>query len=281
MAIWNSDNVVLTATGSEILSKVKAGIGSITVSRVVTGAGFVSPSLLYKQTEVTKIKQEVIIQSVTTRLEGSTMDLRFNNDSLTESYSLYQIGVYVTHPDYVGEKLYLIAQCDTNSPDTIPLPTVTPASFSYSLFMVHSGTSQINISVNSAGSVSTEVFDSLRQEFITHKENSEIHVTKEKMDNISLAVQEFVNHNNSTEIHTTPIEKAEWSTGYTNSVDSKNKIESLIIPDINDLKSRVVRLEDGLFNNITGNPFLVSFDSLMGIKISKGVWNSSQQRIEC
>jgi hypothetical protein len=36
-----------------------------------------------------------------------------------------------------------------------------------------------------------------------------------------------------------------------------------------------------LFNNITGNPFLVSFDALDGITLVKGVWNVERQRIEC
>lgn len=47
------------------------------------------------------------------------------------------------------------------------------------------------------------------------------------------------------------------------------------------LESRVARVEDGLFNNITGNPFLVSFDALDGITLVKGVWNVERQRIEC
>ncbi|WP_312044009.1 hypothetical protein [Anaerotignum sp.] len=47
------------------------------------------------------------------------------------------------------------------------------------------------------------------------------------------------------------------------------------------LNSRIDRLEDAVFSNITGNPYLVSCDSLNGITVVKGVWNSVQQRIEC
>ena len=47
------------------------------------------------------------------------------------------------------------------------------------------------------------------------------------------------------------------------------------------LESRVSRVEDGIYNNITGNPFLVSFDSLDGIILVKGVWNEAQHRVEC
>lgn len=47
------------------------------------------------------------------------------------------------------------------------------------------------------------------------------------------------------------------------------------------LETRVKRLEDGLFNDITGNPFLIGFDNLDGITIVKGNWNEALQRIEC
>ena len=47
------------------------------------------------------------------------------------------------------------------------------------------------------------------------------------------------------------------------------------------IESRVSRVEDGLFNNITGNPFLASFDSLDGITLVKGIWNEERKRIEC
>ena len=50
MATWNYDNVVITQKGSEALSKVQVGVGKLTVSRVVTGGGFVDSSQLKKQT---------------------------------------------------------------------------------------------------------------------------------------------------------------------------------------------------------------------------------------
>ena len=47
------------------------------------------------------------------------------------------------------------------------------------------------------------------------------------------------------------------------------------------LESRVSRVEDGLFENITGNPYLVQFDSLEGVVMTKGIWNAERNRIEC
>ena len=56
MATWNSDNIIITKKGEEVLSKVLAGIGKLTISRVVTGAGYVSPSKLYSSLTSSLVK---------------------------------------------------------------------------------------------------------------------------------------------------------------------------------------------------------------------------------
>lgn len=157
MATWNPDNVVLTQKGQEILSKVQAGVGKITVSKVVTGGGYVSPSLLYKQTAVTNEKQTMTITKVITDETGSELALTVTNSELEQEYDLYQIGVYVQHQDYQGDILYTIAQCDTAKPDHIPLPSVTVATLQYSLYMEHSNTSDVVIQVNPAGFVTLDM----------------------------------------------------------------------------------------------------------------------------
>lgn len=47
------------------------------------------------------------------------------------------------------------------------------------------------------------------------------------------------------------------------------------------LSGRIGRIEDAIFNNITANPFIVTFDNLEGVKLIKGIWNREKQRIEC
>ena len=44
--------------------------------------------------------------------------------------------------------------------------------------------------------------------------------------------------------------------------------------------SRLKRLEDSLFNDIVGNPFLINFDNLVGITVISGCWNKPKQRLE-
>ena len=46
-------------------------------------------------------------------------------------------------------------------------------------------------------------------------------------------------------------------------------------------ESRMNRIEDSVFTNITTNPFSIAFDSITDINIIKGIWNRERQRIEC
>lgn len=159
MATWNPENILITQKGREVLSKVQAGIGSIQVSRIVSGGGYVSPSQLYRQTTVSYPKQELDIVSKNTDENGSEIVCTGNNSELEEAYSLYQLGIYVTHQDYTGEVLYLIAQCDTSDPDYIPLPSETPVTLQYSLYMEHSGVSSISITINPSGQLTAGMLD--------------------------------------------------------------------------------------------------------------------------
>lgn len=46
------------------------------------------------------------------------------------------------------------------------------------------------------------------------------------------------------------------------------------------IEDRVVLLMNKFFNDITANPFEISFASVDGLTVD-GVWNESQKRIEC
>lgn len=157
MAIWNPDNILLTRTGEEILSKVQAGIGKITVNRIVTGSQAVAYAQLYNQTNIPGEAQELIIDNVKTDRKGSEINTHLTNATLENEYSLYTLGIYVTHEDYEGEQLYLIAECDTSQPDLIPTPDVTVATMYYSLYMEHKDTDQVVIQINSGGTVTNDM----------------------------------------------------------------------------------------------------------------------------
>ena len=157
MATWKPENVLLTLKGNEALSKVLAGQGKLTVTRIVAGAGYVSPSTLYNQKNVSNIKQTLEVNRVVTDANGSEISTTLSNINLDTAYSLYQIGVYCKHTDSDEEFLYLIAQCETDKPDNIPAKTDTVANFSYNLYIQHEGTTQFEVTVNQPGAISVSM----------------------------------------------------------------------------------------------------------------------------
>ena len=164
MAVWSSNNIMLTQKGQELLSKVQAGIGQLTITRVVTGSGRVSTSSLFTQTEVSSIKQTMVVTKVTTMSTGSNLELQVTNANLSTSYNINQIGVYATHPD-MGEVLYMIAQCDEGTADIMPLPAVTPVTMNYMFYLIHGSATNLNITVDPAGLVSVATFNEHLEEF--------------------------------------------------------------------------------------------------------------------
>lgn len=164
MAIWNSANALVTKEGAKLLSQIQAGIGKLTISRIVTGGGYVPPARLYDQTAVSDIRQETKLVNIATDETGSAIEVQVDNSELAESYSLYQLGVYVTHESVEGEVLYWIAQCDENSADVIPLPSELPVALNYSIYVEHSNAGEITILVNPAGSVSLTTFNVFKEE---------------------------------------------------------------------------------------------------------------------
>lgn len=113
-----------------------------------------------------------------------------------------------------------------------------------------------------------------------HANNTDIHVNPSTMGNYDTAISGLIEHKEDTKIHVTAEEKASWTEGAEQAAADANRVTEALNA-IAGIESRVSRVEDGLFNNITGNPFLASFDSLDGITLVKGSWNEERKRIEC
>lgn len=113
-----------------------------------------------------------------------------------------------------------------------------------------------------------------------HANNTDIHVNPSTMGNYDTAISGLIEHKEDTKIHVTSEEKASWTEGAEQAAADANRVTEALNA-IAGIESRVSRVEDGLFNNITGNPFLASFDSLDGITLVKGIWNEERKRIEC
>lgn len=161
MATWRAENSMLTMQGVEILNKLKAGIGSITVTRVVAGSDRVSESQLYLQTSISGNQKNMTISSKVTDETGSEISVYISNEEFTEAFDINQLGIYVTHPDYPGEVLYHISQCDAEDFDTIPSASETPVTQGYSIYMEHGNSDAITLIVDPQGFVTKDEFENL------------------------------------------------------------------------------------------------------------------------
>lgn len=113
-----------------------------------------------------------------------------------------------------------------------------------------------------------------------HIGNTDIHVSHTQMDNINTAISGLIAHTENTGVHITPAEREAWEAAAAKAAKAATDAAAALATAAS-LESRVARVEDGIFNNITGNPYLVSFDSVSGIKLTKGIWNAERNRIEC
>lgn len=169
MATWRAENSMLTKVGVEILNKIQSGLTSsgITITRIVAGSGRVSESSLYTQTAVSGNTKELVIANKKEVEGGSEISFYITNEGYTESFALNQIGVYVTHPDYEGEQLYFICQCDSAGYDEIPAHSSTSVRLDYSIYLAHGNSDAITITVDPLGAVNKGTFDEFKDEVDT------------------------------------------------------------------------------------------------------------------
>lgn len=169
MATWRAENSMLTQKGIEILNKIKSGVGNITISRIVAGSGRVSSvSQLFNLSSVSGDTKPMVLTQVNTRGTGSEISIYISNEDFIEDFSLNQIGIYVTHPDYEGEQLYHISQCESTGVDIIPALNETPVTFGYNLFLEHGNSESISITVDPQGMVTLEQFNNFKGNIIPH-----------------------------------------------------------------------------------------------------------------
>ena len=153
MAVWKSENSMLTQVGVEILNKIKSGAGAITVTRVVASSNRVPDSALYQQKVLGGVQKDLVISKVIIAEGGSEISSTITNTGYTESFELHQIGIFVTHPDYTGEQLYHISQCEDEGHDLIPAEFESQVSLGYSIFLEHGNSDSINLTVDPTGMV--------------------------------------------------------------------------------------------------------------------------------
>lgn len=62
---------------------------------------------------------------------------------------------------------------------------------------------------------------------------------------------------------------------------SQVELNQSLAKAINDISIHLLQLENAVYNDITGNPWVLSFNNLDGVLLRKGNYNTEKSRIEC
>lgn len=200
MANWLPENSVITTLGNKLLSYVVAGLATLDCTRVVVRdtVSTASDNKEYTLSDITSasIKQtgrllhfQGGIENPSTHdYDTSLITARFSNEELSSNATFYirQIILFAKlkdidtaamasyDPNFVdpGEVPYLVAQSEGQSDyDLMPKRTDNPTSFDYNLYIIHTGTSAVTVSINTTGFVSTATFDLTVQNIMTSIQN--------------------------------------------------------------------------------------------------------------
>jgi len=113
-----------------------------------------------------------------------------------------------------------------------------------------------------------------------HVANVDIHVTAAWMQEIMSIISELMAFSQRSDIFITQAERDAWNAA------AQTAAQALSIAlenagTVADMRSRLSQIEDSLFNAIIANPFIVTFGTLDGIAVPRGIWNETFHRVEC
>ena len=181
MNTWS--NTVLTDKGLSLMAKLTQG-NTLNITKAMTGAGFVTPGFLSKQTEVTDPKQTLRFKSVTYPEAGKcAIPVALKNEDLTTGYEATQVGLFAEDPDE-GEILFLISQAaEEKSGTTIPSETEMPGyAAEWTFYLAYGRANGVSVTVDPANAVT-------RQEMEEHVDAT----FKEMKSDINMAGHKITN----------------------------------------------------------------------------------------
>lgn len=210
-------NTVLTDKGTALLAKLTQG-NTLNITRAVTGAGFVTPGLLAKQTTVTDPKQALSFRAVTYPETGTcVIPVALTNDAVITGYEATQVGMYAEDPDE-GEVLILLSQAtDEKSGTIVPSATEMPGySAEWNFYLRYGQAGGVNVTLNPAGSVSREEMQNYVTERLNEKAN-DIPITSTPEDDVQIWIDpdddpdtDFYSKDEIDALLKTLVSRAEW-----------------------------------------------------------------------
>lgn len=156
MNIW--ENAVITNKGLALQAKLISGT-TLTITRAVTGSGYVSPTLLAQQTAVSNPEQALAFRPISYPETGKVaVPAYLTNDDLQTGYTAMQVGFYATDPDE-GEILYFIAQAASGTGTVVPSESEMPGyTAEWTFYFKYGQADEVDVTVDPANTISRTEF---------------------------------------------------------------------------------------------------------------------------
>lgn len=158
MNTWS--NTVLTDKGLALMAKLTQG-NTLNITKAMTGAGFVTPGVLVKQTEITDPKQSLSFRPASYPETGTcAIAVVLRNEGLAAGYEATQVGLFAEDPDE-GEILFFITQAaEEGNGTTIPSETEMPGySAEWTFYFKYGQASGVNIVVDPSNAVTQAIME--------------------------------------------------------------------------------------------------------------------------
>lgn len=215
MNIW--ENSVITDKGLSLLAKLTEG-NTLDIAAAVTGAGYVTPGLLQKQTTITDPKQSLTFRPYSYPEVGKcSVPCYLSNDGLGTGYVATQVGIFATDPDE-GEILFFLAQSASGEGTTIPSETEMPGySAEWTFYFQYGQADGVTVTVDPTRTVS-------REEMEAYIAGNFVRITNDEIDAILGATGSGDSSSNSG---TSGVATLDHSLLYNRNIANQHTIESI------------------------------------------------------
>lgn len=165
MNLW--PNAVITEKGRILLSKLIEG-NSLTITKAVTGSGYVDPDDMVNQTAVSEPKQEMSFRTISYPENGKcALPCYLSNADLETGYDAMQIGVFAQDPDE-GEILYFLVQAEADAGTPIPAYSEMPGyTASWTFYFQYGQADGVTVTVSPENTVTTETMEIYVSEYVS------------------------------------------------------------------------------------------------------------------
>ena len=262
MATWS--NVTVTNKGYALQAKLLS-TDKLVITRVVSGSDRVVAGQLVNQTEISNIKQNLVVESLHYDDKGNAIiKVSTTNDGLSSTYDCNQVGIYAADPDE-GEILYMIAQEAVNG-ERIPSIAEQPYGFytAWLFALTYSNAQNVSVTIDPSYALTQESADSRYLQLtkigdgLEYDENGNLKAKAQ-----ALTVDDTVNKDSSNPVqnkavyvaienskYTHPTHEAKATGFYKREVDSKGHVVSVTEVKKSDITALGIPAQDT--KNTTG-----------------------------